>query len=193
MVLGYLTNKFWWQKRCSTFSEKWDVWCTLFPSSNLTSATKISEKSVEKLSRKLRFSDVVFRRFGSKIGKCLKAATIFSFEVRRNRKTPNGEESNALQNGYLVFLIFFEFDPKTQNLDFSKIIAYKIQFFYDIKNGIHSINIHTRNIHTQFQSNIFIFGCAMAKNQVRVMSLFETQFLVFLIVVHKNESHFSNP
>ena len=112
---------------------------------------------------------------------------MFSFEVRRNRKTLNGKKSNALQNGYFVFLIFFQFDPKTQNLDFSKIIAYKIQNFHDIKNGIHSINIHTRNIHTQFQSNIFIFGCAMAKNQVRVMSLFETQFLVFLIVVHKNE------
>ena len=69
------------------------------------------------------------------------AARMFSFEVRRNRKTPNGEKSNALQNGYLVFLIFFEFDPKTQNLDFSKIIAYKIQNFHDIKNGIHSINM----------------------------------------------------
>ena len=29
MVLGYITNKLWWQKRCSTFSEKWSVWCTL--------------------------------------------------------------------------------------------------------------------------------------------------------------------
>ena len=51
--------------------------------------------------------------------------------------------------------------------------------------------IHT--IHTQFQSNIFIFGSAIVKNHVRVMSLFETQFLVFLIVVNKNEGHVWNP
>ena len=115
------------------------------------------------------------------------------FKVRRNRITPNGKKSNALQNGYLGLLIFFEFGPQTQNFDFSKIIAYKIQHFQDIKNGIHAINIHTHNIHAQFQSNIFIFGYAMANNQARVMSLFEAQFLAFLIVVHKNEWHVWNP
>ena len=29
MVSGYVTNKFWWQKQCLTFFERWGVWCTL--------------------------------------------------------------------------------------------------------------------------------------------------------------------
>ena len=85
------------------------------------------------------------------------AARMFSFEVRRNRKTPNGEKSNALQNGYLVFLIFFEFDPKTQNLDFSKIIAYKIQSFHDIKTEfILSTYIHATYIHNFKAISLFL-------------------------------------
>ena len=89
---------------------------------------------------------------------------MFSFEVRRNRKTPKDVKLNALQNGYLGFSIFFGFTPKIQNLNFSKIIAYKIRNFQVIqKTGIYVMEIHTNNKHTKFQSNLFVFGCAMAK------------------------------
>ena len=38
-----------------------------------------------------------------------------------------------------------------------------------------------------FQVNVFIFGCAMAAKQVRVMtSLFETRFLGFVSVARQN-------
>ena len=56
--------------------------------------------------------------------KCLKAARMFSFEVRRNQKAPNGVKLKILQNGYLGFLIFLDFDPKNQNFNFSKIMAF---------------------------------------------------------------------
>ena len=63
-----------------------------------------------------------------------------------------------------------------------------------IKNEIYVIKIHINNTHTQFQCNIFIFGCAITKNKVKVMtSVFETHFLAFLIVVHNNKGHFWNP
>ena len=39
-----------------------------------------------------------------------------------------------------------------------------MQNFQDVlKIRIYVIKIHTNNKHTTFQSNIFIFGCAMAK------------------------------
>ena len=60
--------------------------CSTFLSIDLTSGTKISEKSVDKYLRKWRFSDVMFRNFGWKNSKCLKADRLFSFEVKRNRK-----------------------------------------------------------------------------------------------------------
>ena len=54
--------------------------------------------------------------------------------------------------------------PKTQNFEFSKLIAYEIQNHHDIqKNGIYAINIHTNNMQTTIQSNVFIFDCAMVK------------------------------
>ena len=68
-----------------------------------------------------------------KKGKCLKAARMFSFEVKRNRKTPNDVKLNSLQNGYLGFLIFSYFDPKNSRFRFfKKIIAYKMQNFQDV-------------------------------------------------------------
>ena len=57
------------------------------------------------------------------------------------------------------------------------------------KNGIYVIEVHTKNMQTKFQSNIFVFGCAMAKKKTGkgdAVTFFELQFLAFLIVVHKN-------
>ena len=52
------------------------------------------------------------------------------------------------------------------------------------KNGIHSIELHSNNQCAEFQANIFIFGCTMAQKPSKgETSLFETQFLAFLIVV----------
>ena len=128
----------------------------------------MSKKFVENFFRKWCLSDVMFRYFGSKNSKCLSAARMFSFEVRRNRKTPNGVKLNALQNGYLGFLIFFDFDPKNSKFRFFEKFAYKIQRFQAIqKTGIYVIDIHTNNRPTKFQSNIFVFGCAMAKKPGR--------------------------
>ena len=88
-----------------------------------------------------------------------------------------------------IFDIFFDLAPKTQNFDFSKMNAYKDQNFEVFtKIGIHVANLHTNNTHAKFQTKMFIFGCAMIKNQVRVMtSLFLMQFLAFLIAVRKNK------
>ena len=78
------------------------------------------------------------------------------------------------QNGDLRLLIFFDFGPKTQNLDFEKIKAYKRKKWSYPKNGKYVLKLHTNNTHTKFQSNIFIFGYAVVKNRVKVMmSLFE--------------------
>ena len=55
------------------------------------------------------------------------------FYVRRNKKTPNGVKLNAIQNGYLGFLISFDFDPQISKFRFSKIIAYKIRHFLIIQ------------------------------------------------------------
>ena len=62
--------------------------------------------------RKLRFSDVMFRFFGSKSGKCLKASRMYSFDVKCIKKTPESVKLSAVQNGYLRFLIFLYFDPQ---------------------------------------------------------------------------------
>ena len=113
--------------------------------------------------RKWLFSDVMFRNFGSKISKCLKAARMFSFEVRRNRKTPNGVNWTLYKMAISDF--FFIFWPRKLNISiFQKIIAYKIRNFQVTQNiGIHVIEIHTTNTRTKLQRNIFVFGCAMAK------------------------------
>ena len=85
------------------------------------------QKIRREILRKLRFSDVMFYYFGSKSGKYLKASKMYSFEVKRNPKTLIGVKLCALQNGYLRILIFFVFDPKTQNFALKK--AFKIQHF----------------------------------------------------------------
>ena len=117
---------------------------------------------------------------------------MFSFEVRRNLKIPNGVKLNALQNCYHRFLCFSILTPKIHNFNFSKIIAYKIQNFWVIqKKWMYVIEKHTKNAQTKFQSNMFVFGCAIAQKQKKVMmSHFEMQFVAFVIVVHKNKWHF---
>ena len=59
-----------------------------------------------------------FAILGQKNGKCLKAARMYSFEVKHNHKPPNGIKLAALQNGYLRFLIFLVLTPETQNFNF---------------------------------------------------------------------------
>ena len=113
----------------------------------------------------------MFRHFLSKYGKCLKAARMFSFELRRNKKAPNGLKLNVLKTTISDFWYSSILTLKIQNVYFSKTIAYKIQNFQVIhKTGIYVIEMHTKNVHAKFQSNIFIFGCAMTKNQVKMMT-----------------------
>ena len=60
---------------------------------------------------------------------------------------------------------------KTLYFDISKINANRIQDFGVIqKGGLYVIKLHTSNKQTKFQINIFIFGCAMVKIQVIVMT-----------------------
>ena len=76
---------------------------------------------------------------------------------------PKGVKLSAEQNGYLRLLISLLLVTKIK-IDFSKIKAYKIQNFGFIqKNELHVVKLHTNNTHTNFQSNIFIFGHAMVK------------------------------
>ena len=112
--------------------------------------------------RKWPFTDVVFRHFGLKNGKCLKAARMFSFEITRNRKTPDGVKLNALPNSYLGLLTFFDFDHKIQNFDFQKCVYPKSKIFNLSQKLLHVIKINTKNSIQNFKP-ISIFGCALAK------------------------------
>ena len=114
---------------------------------------------------------------------------MYRFKVKRNPKMLEDVKLSVLQNGYLGFF-FVYFDPQTKNFHFSKInIQNILNFGATTKNGIYVVNVLTNKTHTKFEGNIFIFGYVMVKKkQVEVMmSLFEMQFLTFLIVVRKNE------
>ena len=54
-------------------------------------------------------------------------------------------------------------DFNIHNFNFWKIKAYKIKSFAFIKNRIHVTKLYASNKHTQFQSNIFIFSCAVTQ------------------------------
>ena len=82
-----------------------------------------------------------------------------SFEVKRNQKS-HKVRLRALQNGFLGLSVFFDFVPKTQHFEFSKINAYKIQSLQVIQQTEKcAMQLHTNNTHTKRQSNVFIFGC----------------------------------
>ena len=53
--------------------------------------------------------------------------------------------------------------PQNQNFDILKINTQNFQNFIDIKNGTYAIELYVTNRCTEFQANIFIFGCAMAQ------------------------------
>ena len=55
--------------------------------------------------------------------------------------------------------------------------------------------MHTNNTHTQFQSNMFVFGCTITRKPGKGddATFFEIPFLAFLIVVNKNKWHFWSP
>ena len=62
------------------------------------------------------------------------------------------------------FNIFRFWPPKLKILIFSEINAYGIQNFGVIQKTIlYVVKLHTKQTHTKFQSNIFIFGYAMVK------------------------------
>ena len=91
---------------------------------------------------------------------------MFSFEVRRNQKTPNGLKLNVPQNGYLGFVIFLDFDPQNSKCQFLKFIVYQTRNFQVIlKTKIYVIEMRTNNAHTKFRRNILVFGCPMAQKK----------------------------
>ena len=89
--------------------------------------------------------------------------------------------------GLSRILFFFILTHKTQNFDFftNKCLP-KIK---KNKTGIYVVNLLTSNIHAKFQSNIIIFGCAMAKNPDKGddVTFFKMQFWAFLIAVCENK------
>ena len=134
---------------------------------SLTHASLAGGDSVPEIRREI-FEKMVFHwrhvlPFWIKNGKCLKTVRMFSFEVTRNRKTPNSVKLNVIQNGYLGYLLFLDSDPKT--------LFFQNQSPIHLKNGLYVIKVFTNNTHTKFQRNIFIFGCATAKKQATVMTL----------------------
>ena len=86
----------------------------------------------------------MFCYFGLQNGKCLKHAEIFCFEVRRDRKTPNGVIMNVVQNGYHGFLVVIDLTPKLKTSIFSKPLPLKFKTFKILKTK----NMLSRYIHT---------------------------------------------
>ena len=126
--------------------------------------------------------------FSVKNGKFLNAARMFSFEIKSNRKAPNGITLNALQNGYLGFFIL---TPKIQIINFSKIIAIQSTALkLSIKKTEYMRSRYIRTTRIQNCKAISLFlAVQWSKNQVYVndVTFFEMQFLAFLIVVHKSK------
>ena len=85
-------------------------------------------------------------------------------KVKRNQQTPKDVKFNALQNGHLGFPKLLGFVPQKSKFRFFKNKCPKIPKFYRYpKNGIYVIELCVINRCTKFQTNIFIFGCAMAQ------------------------------
>ena len=58
---------------------------------------------------KLCFSDVMFRHFGSKSGKCLSVSRMYRFEANHNPKAAKDVKLNSLQNVILRFWCTYRF------------------------------------------------------------------------------------
>ena len=67
---------------------------------------KISDKLAKNVLRKWRFSNDMFRYFGSYNGKCLKGSRMHSFEIKRSPKTSKNVKLNVLRDDYIGFLYF---------------------------------------------------------------------------------------
>ena len=62
-----------------------------------------------------------------------------------------------------IFDIFRFRHQKLKILIFRKYMLIKTTFWSYTKKRIYVVSLHTNNIHTKIQSNIFIFRCAMVK------------------------------
>ena len=92
-----------------------------------------------------------------------------------------------LQSGYIEFLLFFEFDPKTQNFDFSKVNFYKIQNFRVIqKTGIYVVNLHTKIYIPNFKAISLYLAVPWLKNRGDDVTFLKYNFW-HLIAVRKNK------
>ena len=57
-----------------------------------------------------------------------------------------------------------------------------------LKNGKSIVKLRTNNTRAKFQSNIFIFGCAMVKKKVKCDGIiFDAVFGISVTVVRKNK------
>ena len=131
-----------------------------------TSTIKISEKSDEFFSE----NDVLLLHvspFQVKNCKCLKAAIMqVEFKVMRNKKALKGLKLNALIIDYLRFLCIQFLRKNSKFCFFVLKISYKIENFQVVQKTEYMISrqMQISSMHIgQFQSNIFVFGCAIAQ------------------------------
>ena len=79
-----------------------------------------------------------FGILGLKNAECSKAARMFRFEVRRNRKMSNGLKLNTLQSSYLGFSISIDFEPENPKFHFfRKLLPLKSKMFKLSKKSIY--------------------------------------------------------
>ena len=79
---------------------------------------KFQQSSSRSFLRKWRFSDVMSRDFGSKIGQHSNASRMQTFKVKRNRQTPKDVKLHSLQKTISDF--DFIFDPQKSKFRFFK-------------------------------------------------------------------------
>ena len=115
---------------------------------------------------------------------------MLSFEVRRNRKPPNGIKLNALQNDLIEFLIFFDFDPKIRQFIFFKSNCLQIRNFQAIQKyrNIFDGNTYKQHAYKILKQYLCFWLCnAPPKTGKGDYVTFLNAFFAFLIVVHKKQ------
>ena len=88
-----------------------------------------------------------------------------------------------------LFILFWPHNLKFQSSQKN----YKIQNLERAKNGLYALSLYTNNRTAKFQSNIFIFGCAMARNRYLLIGdvvTFWNAILAFIVVVRTNKWNF---
>ena len=116
---------------------------------------------------------------------------MFSFEVRRNRKTSNGVTLNVLQNGYLGIVPFFDFDPQNSKFPFLKYLLIKFKVFKISKKHECMSSRYIHKTHTNVKAISLFLAVQWQKKTGKGDDVtFVTHFVSFIINVRQNKGHF---